>query len=401
MIRKRPLSLLLAGALMLSACSGEFGSSYFAPTAALVCGGIDCVKIPETRLVEQLSQIMEIPEQARPFRGPMAAQNRLDAQREILATLIREEVALQRARLMKITPDSVAGEAEAALKEMRAQAPSAQEFDQNLESGGITLERLKEYLVYEAMLEKVRTIVGKDSAATPAEIEQFYNLNKSQYDEQVNISHILVCGNLNALERQCGSTPEDDRRALEALGRARAGEDFATLAREYSADELSAQNGGVIGFVSRGDLVPQLETAAFSLLLEGEISEPVRSQFGIHIVKLNKAGKPLTEARADIERGLTLRKLTKAFDEWFIAAIKQARIKVNSKLGQYDPISQTVIPLTTKKAPVPAGVASPQPATESTSAPEASGGDGAPAGEIPPAEIPVGEVPANDGAPAP
>lgn len=357
-MRKGPVSLILASAFLLGACGNGNGGNYFAPTAAVVCGGINCVKIPESQISEQLTGIMANKETAKPFRGPGAVQNRVAAQREILTALIRDEVTLQRARRMNITSKVVEPDAEAVLKDLRAQFPTKEAFDKQLKTEGLTLAGLKGQLLKQSMLKRVKDDVGKNSAATPAEIEQFYNLNRSQYAEQVNISHILICGNFNPQERRCSPTPDDEKRAADALKRARAGEDFGALAREYSADETSKAKNGEVGFVSRGDLVPELEEVAFRLQV-GEISEPVRTQFGLHIVKLNKVGKSLEDARAEIEKGLTQRKLTKAFDEWLIDAIKASRIKVNNRIGKYDPISQMVVPLEVQKQATPQAPAAP------------------------------------------
>lgn len=387
-LRKGPLSLFLASALLLGACSNEngFGGSYFAPTAALVCPGVNCVKIPESKISEQLTAILADDESAKSFRGPDSAKNRVDAQREILSGLIRDEVVVQRALKMKITAKNVQSEADGVLADLQAQFPSEQAFASQMEAEGLTMDQLKGHLVTEAIIGRVQQEVGKDAAATPAEVEQFYNLNRSQYEEQVNISHILVCGNLNAQERSCSPTPEDDTRAADALRRARAGEDFGALVREYSVDESSKALNGEIGYISRGDLVPELETAAFSLLVPGEVSEPIKSQFGLHIVRLNNVGKSLDEAREDIEEGLTQRKQTKAFDEWIIAAIKDADIRVNNKIGQYDPISQTVVSLDAQVEQTPAARSTGSPA-EVPDPPAAP--DEAVVPEVPPAEAPA------------
>ncbi|MEX2553254.1 MAG: peptidylprolyl isomerase, partial [Actinomycetota bacterium] len=257
-------------------------------------------------------------------------------------------------------------------------------------SEGLTVARLREHLRQEEMLKKVQADVGKDSEATSAEVQEFYELNKSQYDEQVNISHVLICGDFNEAERRCNPTPDDGARAAQALTRARAGEDIGALAREYSVDDASKANNGEVGFVSRGDLVPELEEAAFTLLNVGDISEPIKTQFGLHIVKLNAIGKPLDAARADIEEGLTQRKLTKAFDEWLIAAIKASTIKVNSKIGKYDPIAQVVVPLSAPQEEAPPPAPSPQPTASPAEVPdpppapeEAVATDGPPAPDAP------------------
>jgi foldase protein PrsA len=369
-MRKKFFLILLLSTLVLSACGGNFGSSYFAPTAALVCGEISCTKIPESRIAEQLTGIMADPESAKPFRGPGSAANRVDAQREILSNLIRDEVALQKARTMRITESSVKPAADAVLKELKAQFPSEKAFNDQLEQEGLTLRQLEAHVRQEEMLKKVQADVGKNSEATAAEVQEFYELNKSQYDEQVNISHILICGDFVEAERKCNPTPEDGARAAQALARAKAGENFGALAKEYSVDDASKAKDGEVGFVSRGDLVPELEEAAFTLLNVGDISDPIKTQFGLHIVKLNAIGKPLEAARPDIEEGLTQRKLTKAFDEWLIAAIKASDIKVNSKIGKYDPIAQVVVPLDAKKEEAPAVAPSPQPTASPAEVPE-------------------------------
>lgn len=369
-MRKSSFLILLLSTLLLSACGSNFGGSYFAPTAALVCGEISCTKIPESRIAEQLTGIMADTESAKAFRGPGSAANRVDAQREILSNLIRDEVALQKARTMRITESSVRPAADAVLKELRAQFPSEKAFNDQLESEGLTVARLTDHIRQEEMLKKVQENVGKNSKATPAEVQEFYELNKSQYDEQVNISHILICGDFNEAERKCNATPDDGARAAQALTRARAGENFGALAKEYSVDDASKAKDGEVGYVSRGDLVPELEEAAFTLLAVGDISEPIKTQFGLHIVKLNAIGKPLDAARADIEEGLTQRKLTKSFDEWLIAAIKASEIKVNSKIGKYDPIAQVVVPLNAKKEEAPAAAPSPQPTASPQEVPD-------------------------------
>ena len=87
------------------------------------------------------------------------------------------------------------------------------------------------------------------------------------------------------------------------LERARAGEDFARLASEFSDDSATRQNGGDTGFFHRGQMSPAFEEAAFTLE-PGEISEPVETSFGVHILRLEerKAARllPLDEIREQL-----------------------------------------------------------------------------------------------------
>ena len=98
-------------------------------------------------------------------------------------------------------------------------------------------------------------------------------------DEQVWARHILV---------------EDEATAKTVIERLKNGEDFATLASELSQDTGSAVSGGDLGWFGKGQMVPEFETAAFALE-DGEISEPIQSQFGWHIIqKIGHTTVPLT-----------------------------------------------------------------------------------------------------------
>lgn len=89
-------------------------------------------------------------------------------------------------------------------------------------------------------------------------------------EEEVQARHILV---------------ETEEKAKELAGKLKAGGDFAALAKENSKDPGSKENGGMLGFFSRGQMVPQFEEAAFNLK-KGDVSAPVKSQFGWHVIKL-------------------------------------------------------------------------------------------------------------------
>lgn len=102
-----------------------------------------------------------------------------------------------------------------------------------------------------------------------------------QRPERVSAAHILI----KTEERS-----EEEALALaeELHGRLVAGEDFSELAQEYSDDEGSAKGGGELGFFQRGKMVPSFEEAAFALEQPGDISDPVQSRFGYHIIVLRE-----------------------------------------------------------------------------------------------------------------
>src|ERR1700675_3186893 len=122
-------------------------------------------------------------------------------------------------------------------------------------------------------------------AVSDQDAQAYYDNNVKEYEQlpQVHAAHILV-----RVPPVGGSEAENKAKVKieDVLKRARAGEDFAKLAKEISEDTANAQQGGDLGFVKRGDLVPQFEQAAFALK-KGELAPaPVRTPFGYHAIKV-------------------------------------------------------------------------------------------------------------------
>jgi peptidyl-prolyl cis-trans isomerase D len=115
---------------------------------------------------------------------------------------------------------------------------------------------------------------------SPAEIERTYNNNIDQYTtpEQVRASHIL-------LKTEGKDDAAVKAKAEEILKQARAGADFAELAKKYSEDEASAKQGGDLDYFGKGRMVPEFDQVVFSME-PGKISDPVKTQYGYHIIKL-------------------------------------------------------------------------------------------------------------------
>lgn len=133
-----------------------------------------------------------------------------------------------------------------------------------------------------------------------ADVEKYYAEHGAEFEEprQVRAAHVLI-----RVPETGGSEAEDQAKAriADVIRRARAGEDFAKLAQELSQDPNSAPRGGEIGFVKAGEVVPQFETALFTLE-KGEVSpEPVRTPFGFHAIKaleIREGGKKPLKAVA-------------------------------------------------------------------------------------------------------
>ncbi|HEC20379.1 MAG TPA: peptidylprolyl isomerase [Gammaproteobacteria bacterium] len=141
-----------------------------------------------------------------------------------------------------------------------------------------------------------------DKEPTEEELREFYEANKDQYGtpEERRASHILIQLDEGADE----AAVEAARKKAEALvARLRAGESFEKLAKENSDDPGSAETGGDLGFFGRGVMEPDFESAAFSMK-KGEISDPILTSFGYHIIKLTDirggASKSFDEVRDEI-----------------------------------------------------------------------------------------------------
>jgi len=115
------------------------------------------------------------------------------------------------------------------------------------------------------------------------EVEEFFTLYKDSMGmvpEQVDLAHIAI--KLKAGSDAAVAARDKARLILDSL---RSGADFAELARRHSEDPGSAPQGGDLGFVRRGQFVKEFETAVFSLS-PGEVSEPIETEFGLHIIEL-------------------------------------------------------------------------------------------------------------------
>jgi parvulin-like peptidyl-prolyl isomerase len=121
--------------------------------------------------------------------------------------------------------------------------------------------------------------------ATPAEIDAYV---KAHPEEQVHARHILISIKTpEAPSEEALDKPQARAKAEELSKRIRAGEDFGTLAKEFSHDPGSKENGGDLGWFGRGRMVPEFEKAAFALQ-PGQVSDIVESPFGFHIIKVDE-----------------------------------------------------------------------------------------------------------------
>ncbi len=151
------------------------------------------------------------------------------------------------------------------------------------------------------------------------DLKQFYADNEAQFvgSEQRKASHILIEG--------------DDEQALQQIEaiaeRLAQGEDFAELAKQTSQDTGSATQGGDLGYFGRDVMDPAFEEAVFALAQVGDVTEPVRSEFGYHLIKLTDIQRPEVQAFEQVRNDVEKRyRLQQAENRFFDAAEQLANL---------------------------------------------------------------------------
>lgn len=161
--------------------------------------------------------------------------------------------------------------------------------------------------------------LAKDIHVSEDEVRERYKERASDFStpEEIHVRHILIQVASDAPQAKVDAAK---KKAEDILARIHKGESFSELAKKYSQDPGSAKEGGDLGFFGRGVMDKNFEKAAFALKV-GQVSEPVRSTFGFHIIKLEgiRGGqtKPFKQVRQQVEDEL---KHQKAEDKFYSEA---------------------------------------------------------------------------------
>lgn len=177
-------------------------------------------------------------------------------------------------------------------------------------------EDFREDIKDQMLAQRMRNKIVEGLSVTPTEVRDYFNkIPKDSlpfYNTEYEISQIVIKVKVGEQQHQMALN-----KILDLKKRAEEGEDFSLLATLYSEDPGSAAEGGELGLMPRGTFVPEFEAAAFKLK-DGEVSDIVKTQFGYHLIKLNRrigdqidcshiliraqaANKDMTEARAKVD----------------------------------------------------------------------------------------------------
>jgi peptidyl-prolyl cis-trans isomerase SurA len=298
------LSLLVAAALSL-ACVGRthaanapqgtvgIDSAETIDGIAAIVGG-DIVLLSE---LEQQSFLAATQAEIDPSDTVKVHQLRQD----VLDRLIDEKVVLQEAARQAITiPDSeVTRNAQQALENVRRRFPSDDAYRKELAAEGITesdlLDRYKKDVNRQLLAQRlILREIGNKVEVTDKDITDYYEKNKSQLPQRPATAHLAQLVVLPTASQEIEDAARE--KALALLQRLQGGADFATFARQYSADSTTARNGGDLGWFGRGEMDRAFENVVFGIDA-GKIGGPVRTRFGYHLVKVEEKNDDRVHAR--------------------------------------------------------------------------------------------------------
>lgn len=228
-----------------------------------------------------------------------------DEIKKLAGNALLEQVIIE--QVLEENYDVTDKEVEKELKSVKEQYGDS--FKTVLKQNGLTEETFKDNIKFSLLQEKAKA----DVKVTDEEIKNYYE----QAKYELKARHILVA---------------DEKTANEVITKLKKGEDFAKLAKEYSSDGSAAQ-GGDLGWFTVGKMVPEFNDAAYALKLN-TISEPVKTQFGYHIIEVTdkrevKDYGTLEEKKAEIRDAI---KATKGdINKKITELIKKADIEIKDE----------------------------------------------------------------------
>jgi foldase protein PrsA len=325
LLRFLPVALLLAIVLVAAGCGG--GSAKVGSDSVAAVGSDQITKSEFNFLIAGAKSQALAAKATFPKPGTADYKTLQD---KAMAYLVQEKELEQKGKDLGVEVTDADVDKQIAQIKKQYFGGSEKAFQAQLKQQGFTLPLLKIYQRGNLLSDKLYKKITGDAKVSDAETQKYYNENKTQYTkvESRDVRHILVNSKAKA----------DD---LEA--QLKAGGDFAALAKKFSKDTLSAVKGGKLT-IEKGKTVAEFDKAAFALKTN-EISPPVHTQYGWHIIQALSAVKPastqpLSAVKETIRQNLLSQKKTDLFQKWLDGVKKDYEKSVHYATG-YTPETTT------------------------------------------------------------
>jgi foldase protein PrsA len=314
-------------ALALAGCGG--GSDKVPSDAVAVVDGEQVARSDYEGLLEQARKSYE--NQKRPF--PQAGSRDLQTLKDqIVNVLVQREQFEQKAEDLEVNVTEKQVDARLVQIQKQYFGGDRKKYQAQLKAQGLSDRQVRNDIRAQVVSEKIFAQVTKDVKVTDAQVGEYYEKNKAQYSqpESRDVRHILVKTKAKA---------DDLYRQL------RGGADFAGLAKRFSEDTGSKANGGKLT-ISKGQTVAPFDKQAFALK-KNEISRPVKTEFGFHIIEpLSEVKKakvtPLKDVRESISQQLAQTKKNEAMTKWVEELKQDYEDKISYADGFNPPATGTV-----------------------------------------------------------
>ena len=245
----------------------------------------------------------------------------MEARQKVIEQLIEDKLILTEAKKLNIELDE--RDIDEKVEETQRNFDSKARFEEALKAQHLSIKDLRARYKDQLMARKlIDQKVGSRIMITPVEISNYYNSHMAAYaqPEAIRLSTILIKVKMDPK----GSA----ELAKTILDKIRAGADFAELAKSYS-EGPNASEGGPMGYIQRGELLPEIEKAVFSLK-KGEVSDIIQTSLGYHIFKMEEKRPSrtllLSEVKREVEDVIFRDKIKEKIKGWVESLKKNAYI---------------------------------------------------------------------------
>jgi foldase protein PrsA len=296
------VALLLLALFAVSCAGGD-------PNVAATVNG---VQISVDQLNKTVDEVLRNPQVAQQLKGDPGLKKSLQIQ--VLDRLVQTTLIEQAAKEIGVTVTDQ--QVRARLDKMiDTELGGREAYEQLLKKHGLTEQAVLTELRPVVLGENIKQKLQERVQVSDAQVRQ-------AYADSTRARHILV---------------ESGEEARKIKDRLAAGEEFGVLARERSTDETTKENGGDLGFVKRGMMVPQFEQALFAAK-PGEVVGPVQTQFGFHVIQ-RLPEPPFEQVQAQLKEDLLQQQRGQVVSDFLAQQRTKAKVEVNPQFGVWDPSS--------------------------------------------------------------